>query len=314
MEKLKKLYKKLINKLPKSANTKITKSTLDRGGGGVFTARRKRNDKVLVPFTSFITNWNKSDELLTETFDNGYRVLCSPQEYFNNKEILTEIPTIVRYQTYEDLEKYPVPINWNHIKTNRKDYSDNEIMWVKDIKNLDKYAKKGKSTYVGPKHIGQHEMDYATDEEMIKVQMCLLFQMVNCVDFEYEMSDNPLYDEYLKYSENFKLSSLYLDNPKLQEVTTKYGNTVCPVMIQFPNIKKELTIIYFKDIVNGKVVGDDGREDFNRTFTKINLHHFERLISGKFNHNHKNVFLGTATGNGIDANLNMIGATVQNLI
>jgi hypothetical protein len=61
-------------------------------------------------------------------------------------------------------------------------------------------------------------------------------------------------------------------------------------------------------------VGDDGREDFNRTFTKINLHHFERLLSGKFNHNHKNVFLGTATGNGIDANLNMIGATVQNLI
>jgi hypothetical protein len=57
------------------------------------------------------------------------------------------------------------------------------------------------------------------------------------------------------------------------------------------------------DIVNGTIDGDVGREVFNRTTTKINLHHKERLMSGKLNHNHKNVFLGTACGNSIDAAL-----------
>jgi len=311
MKNLKKSFKKLVSKSPKSAKTKIEKSKLDRGGGGVFTVRRKRSDKVIVPFTSFINNWDKSTDLLSETYKGGYRVLCSPSEYFNNLETLIKVPIIIRYQTYEELERYPTMIDWDVVKKNRNEYSDNEIMWVIDIKNLDKHKKKGKSKYVGPKLIGQHEMDYSSDEEILKVQMCLLFQMINCIDFENEMKDNPLYSEYLKYSEDFKKCELYTDNPKLQEFTTKYGHTVCPVMIQFPN--KNLSTIYFKDIINGTIEGDDGRENFNRTTTKINLHHFDRLISGKLNHNHKNVFLGTACGNGIDAHLNMIGATVSDL-
>lgn len=304
-------FKKLVSNSPESAKTKIERSKLDRGGGGIFSARRKRCDKVIVPFISFVSNWNQSVELLTKTYKGGFRVLCSPSEYLNNLEILTNVPLIVRYQTYEELEKYPLDIDWNTLRKNRKEYSDNEIMWVMDIKNLDRHKTKGKSKYVGPSLIGQHEMDYASDEEILKVQMCLLFQMINCVDFKKEMKDNPLLSEYLSYSEEFKQTELYLNNPKLQELTTKYGSTVCPVMIQFP--KKEHAIVYFKDIVNGKVDGDEGREDFNRTFTKINLHHFDRLISGKLNHNHKNVFLGTAWGNGVDANLRMAGLSINDL-
>lgn len=312
MKGLIKLYKKLVSKVPESAKTKIKKSDLDRGGSGIFTKRRKRSDKVIVPFTSFVFNWNKSLELLTETYKGGFRVLCSPSEYFDNLEILTNVPLIVRFQTYEEVEKYPINIDWGMVKKNRNEYSDNEIMWVMDIKNLDKTKTKGKSKYVGPSLIGQHEMDYATEEEILKVKMCLLFQMVNCVDFKNEMKDNPLLPEYLNYSEEFKKTSLYLDNPKLQELTTKYDYTVCPVMIQFPN--KEIATVYFRDIINGKVDGDEGREDFNRTFTKINLHHFDRLISGKFNHNHKNVFLGTAWGNAIDAALGMATLSISELL
>jgi hypothetical protein len=312
MENLKKQYKKLVSKSPESAKTKIEKSKLDRGGGGIFTLRRKRSDKVIVPFDSFISNWGKSAELLTEIYKGGFRVLLSASEYFSNLEIIQNVPTIVRYQTYKELDSYPAPINWGGVKQNRKEYSDDEIMWVIDIKNLDKHKKKGKSKYVGPKLIGQHEMDYAPDKEILNVQMCLLFQMINCIDFENEMKDNPLYSEYLKYSEDFKKTKLYLDNPKLQELTIGYGHTVCPVMIQFR--KKEIATVYFKDIINGKVNCDEGREDFNRTSTKINLHHFDRLISGKLNHNHKNVFLGTAWGNGIDANLCMAGLSIDDLI
>jgi hypothetical protein len=311
MEELIKQFKKLVTNSPESVKTKVEKSKLDRGGGGIFTSRRKRSDKVIVPFDSFISNWGKSAKLLTETYKGGYRVLFTPSEYFSNLELTLNVPIIIRYQTYEELDNYPAPINWDDVKQNRDEYSDDEIMWVIDIKNLDKHKKKGKSTYIGPKLIGQHEMDYSPDEEILNVQMCLLFQMINCIDFENEMKDNPFYSEYLKYSENFKKTQLYLDNPKLQELTTKYGHTVCPVMIQFP--KKEHATVYFKDIVNGKVEGDEGREEFNRTSTKINLHHFDRLISGKLNHNHKNVFLGTAWGNGIDSNLNIAGLSIGDL-
>lgn len=313
MKNLIKQFKKLVSKLPKPAKIKIQKSSLDRGGGGVFTLRRKRSDKVIVPFISFVDNWNKSSEVLTETYKGGYRVLCSPSEYFNNLEILLNVPVVVRYQTYEEINTYPTSIDWDSVKSNRNEYSDNEIMWVIDIKNLDKHKTKGESKYIGPKLIGQHEMDYASDEEILNVQMCLLFQMVNCIDFENEMRVNPLYSEYLKYSENFKKTQLYLDNPKLQELTTKYGNTVCPFLVNHKNKKftTEFATIKFKDIVNGKVDGDLGREDFNRTYTKVNLHHFHRLISGKLNHNHKNVFLGSEGGNSIEAALSRMGISIS---
>jgi hypothetical protein len=301
MKDLIKLYKLLVSKLPEAIKTKINKSDLDRGGDGVFTARRKRSDKVIIPFKSFEKIWKLDNTLLSNLYLNGYRVLCTPKEYFSNTLSLTETPIIVRYQYYNELIEYPAPINWENVKKNRKDYLDNEIMFVQDIKNLDKFAKKGKSIYIGPKQIGQHEMDYSTEIEILKVKMCLLYQVIKCHDFEIEMSNNPHLRQYLEYCDKFEQTPLYSDNPRLQEYTTKYGYTVCPEMIEFPN--KEYAKISFMDIVNGTIDGDIGREVFNRTTTKINLHHKERLMSGKLNHNHKNVFLGTACGNSIDAAL-----------
>ena len=95
----------------------------------------------------------------------------------------------------------------------------------------------------------------------------------------------------------------------MSSVLANSPRTVCPVLILLPN--KKLATLYFKDIVDGKLENDLGRESFNRTITKINLHHFDRLISGKLNHNHKNVFLGSFDGNGIDSQANMRGVTVQ---
>lgn len=305
MKDLKKLFELLVSKLPKAAKTKLSKSSLDRGGGGVFTKRRKRSDFVLVPFESFNNNY-QMDVNITETkFVGGYRVLCTPSEYFQNIDSLTDVPLLVRYETYEELNHYPPPIEWSNIKKDRKDYHIDEVMWVKDIKNLDKYKNEGESCYVGPKLVGQHEMDYANEEEILKVQMVLLYQMIKCHDFQTVMSDNPILEKYLEYCDKFEETSMYLDNPKLQEYVTKYGFTVCPIMSQFPNT--EFAKISFVNIIDGVILGDTGRETFNRTTTKINLHHVDALESGKLNHNHKNVFLGTACGNGIDANLKLLG-------
>lgn len=305
MQDLIKLYDLLYSKLPKSAKTKISKSGLDRGGDGVFTKRRKRSDIVLIPFESFKNNWKFNSDTVNRTYLNGYRVLCSPVEYFQNIELLENKPILVRYQNYIELEEYPAPIDWSNVKKDRMEYSINEIIWVKDIKNLDKHKNKGKSCYVGPKLVGQHEMDYAIDDEILKVKMCLLYQMIKCHDFKTQMSKNKFLEKFDEYSIEFEKTTLYTENPKLQEYTTKYGHTVCPEIIKFPI--KEHAKLSFKDIEYGVIIGDEGREKFNRTTTKINLHHLDRLISGKLNHNHKNVFLGSAAGNLVDAALRLLG-------
>jgi len=306
MEKLIKQFKKLVNGLPESAKIKIANCDKERGLGGVFTKRNSRYGKVIIPFDSFSNKWEFSVNNIEQIFTSGFRVLCSPKEYYSNLDKLNNVPVIVRYRTYSEVEQYPV--EWENVSPNKSDYTDEDVMFVFDGADMNN-TKDNK--FIGPKLIGRHEMDYATKDEMTKVKMVVLFQMINCVDFETEMSGNPFYSEYLKYSEDFKKTQLYLDNPKLQELTTKYSHTVCPVLIQFSN--KGHATVYFRDIVNGKVEGDEGREEFNRTFTKVNLHHFDRLISGKLNHNHKNVFLGTAWGNGIDANLHMAGISIGDL-
>ena len=80
-------------------------------------------------------------------------------------------------------------------------------------------------------------------------------------------------------------------------------------MIKFGNV--ELATIKFKDIIDGAIEGDIGREKFNRTATKVNLHHVDKLLPGKLNHNHKNVFLGTAEGNSINAAFNSLGYDLE---
>jgi len=305
MEKLKKQFKKLINTLPESAKIKINNCDKERGPGGVFTKRNSRYGRVIIPFDSFSNNWRFSVNNIKQTFTSGFRVLCSPKEYYSNLDKLGNVPVIVRYRTYNEVENYPF-VEWENVSNDKCDYTDDDVMFVFDGRDVNN-TKDNK--FIGPKLIGRHEMDYATKDEMIKVKMVILFQMINCVDFENEMKGDPLYYEYLQYSEDFKKDQLYLDNPKLQKFTTNYGYTVCPFLVNHTN--KKFATIKFKDIVNGKVDGDLGREDFNRTYTKVNLHHDQKLISGKLNHNHKNVFLGSEGGNSMEAALSRMGIPVN---
>lgn len=312
MENLIKTYQKAFKELPKEAKTKITKSALDRGGAGVFTKRRKRNDVVLIYFESFSKNYNYSVELLTERYIYGWRILCSPKEYFDHLEILNTVPTVVRYQHFDEIELYPAPIEWGNISNNRKDYEGITTIFVQDIKNLDKFGKKGKSVYIGPEGIGQNEFDFAYEDEISKVRMVLLYQMIKMIDFYDEMNDNINYSYFENYKNNFENSELYLDNPNLRYYSSEFGYTVCPELIKFPN--KRRAYIKFADVINGKIEGDLGREEFNRTTTKVNLHHVDKLIAGKLNHNHKNVFLGTEMGNSINAALERGSLNLQDLM
>ena len=294
--------------LSSAAKTKISKSELDRGGGGVFTNRRNRFDTVNVTFLSFVSNHDSDARNLDNTYLAGWRILCKPDEYFSNLELLNGLPLIVRYENYDELKMYPAPVEWDKVSSNRHDYKKEDIMWVQDIKNLDKFRNKGESVYIGPTLIGQNEMDYASKSEIEKVKYGVLYQMIKMEDFKefYTASDM---DVFTKFQNDFEKSKLFLENDRLQEYSIRYGKTICPEMIKFGNV--ELASIKFKDIINGSIEGDIGREKFNRTATKINLHHIDRLLPGKLNHNHKNVFLGKAEGNSINAAFNSLGYDLE---
>ena len=294
--------------LPSAAKTKISKSELDRGGGGVYTNRRTRFDTVNVTFLSFVNNHDSNARNLDNKYQAGWRLLCKPEEYFSKLELLRELPIIVRYKSYDELKIHPAPVEWDKISSNRDDYKKEDIMWVQDIKNLDKFGTEGKSIYIGPKLIGQNEMDYATKSEIEKVKYGMLYQMTKMEDFKEHFID-PQIDVFNQFQIEFEKSKLFLENERLQEYSIRYGKTVCPEMIKFGNV--ELATIKFKDIIDGAIKGDIGREKFNRTTTKVNLHHVDKLLPGKLNHNHKNVFLGTAEGNSINAAFNSLGYDLE---
>ena len=311
MMNVKNSFDRAFKLLPKPAKTKISKSDLDRGGGGVYTNRRNRFDAVNVTFISFVNNHDSDVGVLDKTYLAGWRIVCKPEEYFSHLELLTGLPLIVRYENYDQLTTYPAPIEWEKISSNRHDYKKEDIMWVQDIKNLDKFRKKGDSIYIGPTLIGQNEMDYASKLEIYRVKLGMLYQMIKMDDFK-GFFDPPNLEIFTLFQNDFEKSKLFLENDMLQEYSIRYGKTVCPEMIKFGD--NELASIKFKDIVDGQMCGDIGREDFNRTATKVNLHHVNRLLPGKLNHNNKNVFLGSATGNTINAALNSLGVDLTDLL
>ena len=297
--------------LPSAAKTKISKSELDRGGGGVYTNRRNRFDTVNVTFLSFVNNHDSDARNLDNKYLAGWRLLCKPEEYFSNLELLRELPIIVRYKSYDELKIHPAPVEWDKISSNRDDYKKEDIMWVQDIKNLDKFGTEGRSIYIGPKLIGQNEMDYATNYEIANVKCVMLYQMTKMEDFKEHFID-PQIDVFNQFQTEFEKSKLFLENERLQEYSIRYGKTVCPELIKFGNV--EIASIKFKDIIDGAIEGDIGREKFNRTTTKVNLHHVDKLLPGKLNHNHKNVFLGTAAGNTINSAFNSVNADLTDVV
>ena len=86
MMNVKNSYDRAFKILPSAAKTKISKSELDRGGGGVYTNRRNRFDTVNVTFLSFVNNHDSDARNLDNKYLAGWRLLCKPEEYFSNFE------------------------------------------------------------------------------------------------------------------------------------------------------------------------------------------------------------------------------------
>lgn len=283
MENLLKYYKSIRKKLPQPIITKLDNIDKERGGDGMYTVRNSPCGRVLIEEVTFKEKYISDWDLLDKQYKEGYRIILKPEVYFSDtfyKDKQDKI--IVIYRSHKEIEKYPYNES-DLIKKNKEILSGFVVVDVRDLN-----SKNGNKIYLGAKAIGRPDMEYATKEEIKKIQLCNLYLItkINNID---QFLDSKIIQEIQDFQKEFVLSELYTENENLRKFTD--NGTVCP----------DTSIpLKFEDLIDGIQKSDVGRDKWLLTTTKINLHHIKKRRPGENNHNHKNVFLGTALGNTLD--------------
>jgi hypothetical protein len=282
MKNLNNIYSKLKKLLPKPVVTKLNNLGKERGLGGMYTSRNSVYGLVLIEEVTFIEKF-KSDWDSLKIYKKGFRIIISPEKYFSTDEYQGhEDKIIVRYRYHHEVTTYPYNQNNIIIKQN-----DNIIGFiVVDISDLD--SVNGKSVYIGAKHIGRPDMEYATDEEVKKIKFCNLY-LIGKIHNINQYLDSKTLELFSEYCKKFEQTELYTKNKKLIQLT-KNGSVCSDLGV----------LLDFYDLIDGKQKSDVGRDKWLITTTKINLHHIRKRTPGELNHNHKNAFFGTAIGNALD--------------
>jgi hypothetical protein len=282
MKNLQKLYTRLKKNLPKPIVTKLNNIGKERGVGGMYTSRNSVFGLVLMEEVTFIEKFQSEWERL-QIYEKGFRIIVSPQKYFTtNFYHGFEDKIIVRYRYHSEIEKYP----YDEKNITVKENGDIKGFVVVDISDLD--SVNGKSSYIGAEAIGRPDMEYATNEEVQKIRFCNLYIVGKIINKDQYLNSDTI-KLLNEYCEMFELTDLYIKNEILIKLTK--NGSVCP------DLNSHLD---FLDLVDGKQKSDVGRDKWMITTTKINLHHIRKRTPGELNHNHKNVFFGTAKGNTLD--------------
>jgi hypothetical protein len=281
---LKKLFGELLKVLPDVVQTKIKNINKERGGDGIYTKRNSPCGRVIVEEVSFIKCYNSNLKVMGKKFPQGFRILITPEVYFTSKKYKgKEDFIIVLYRSHEQYRKYPFD------KSNLTVKKGNEIEGFinVDIRDMNSSIS-GKSLFEGAKSIGRSDMEYASKEEVFKIQLCNLYSIIKIKNFQLENKTELVNS----FRDLFEETELYSENPLLIKFTK--SGTRCPD-----------TGIHldYNDLLNGIVRSDEGRDKWFITITKINLHHIIKKTPGQQNHNHKNVFFGTNKGNMLDITL-----------
>jgi hypothetical protein len=286
MEKITSKYKKIKKLLPKPIVTKLDNINKERGGDGMYTVRNSPYGTVLLEEITFKKSYNSDWEKLNSIFTNGYRVILKPEVYFSS-EIYKgfEDRIIVIYRNHSELEKFPYDEKYLTIKKNKSVSG----FVVVDIRDMD--SKKNNSIYLGAKCIGRPDMEFATKEEILKIQLCNLY-VVSKIENVFNCLSDDVVNLLKEYQNEFEKTKLFTDNENLIKFTRNHS--VCPDT-GIP--------LRFEDLIDGTQESDEGRDKWMITTTKINLHHVKKRKPGELNHNHKNVFFGSAIGNTLDITL-----------
>ncbi len=286
-------------KLPQLLDRKIYKTGQTRGADDdvIYQNRVSRSSTVLIPYNLF-------DEIGSppageDSFINGFIVLITPKEYFDNPDIESDLVAkelvlgqnaLVFYQIRSDWDaNNPENLGWTPAN-NRKNPLDGKyvarIAATTSTTNGEKISRGFNTT--GMKGAGIRLFEYATKNNIddCRIQLETVFWL--CFDsldvvMEFGMSE----DEASKRRAHcFSLAEEkeLLDHERLIDarMINNEHKTICPLCLE------PLTAFGFFN----RVVQATGREVHDLTVTEINLFHIQELRYGQYNHRPYNLGWG----------------------
>lgn len=276
--------------LPNGISRKLDKTKQTRGAEDdeIFQNRVCRNSTVLIYFRDYPTY-----KKLNKNFENGFIVLISPFDYFNNKSsVFKELKIgenmLVFYETRKDWCDYPIKDNWMPATSRTNPLGGEYVARVPAntaLENNEKIFRGYTSTNL--KGAGIRVYEYADSETLKKTRTQLEFIFWHCFDIEDFINKNEN-KESLREQKNRcieETKNLNVDDIKLLQksrILNTKGHTICPLCL------KEMSAFTF----DKKIVQSEGRYVPDTTVTEISLFHIKELCNGEFNHKTYNLGWG----------------------
>ncbi|WP_049226437.1 BstXI family restriction endonuclease [Neisseria sicca] len=289
---------KKLPKLPSLLDRKIYKTGQTRGADDdvIYQNRVGRNSTVLIPYSL----WEKYKFPPNQEtyFEKGFICLISPEEYFNNLNIETELKhhglslgnnLLVFYKKRSDWQNYPPLKNWQPANARKSPLNRQYVARIAATTAIENGSKISLGyTTKRMKGAGIRLYEYASKRiiDQCKLQLEAIFWLCydaieimrdcNMTDAEIELRKSTI----LKRAEQENL----LDYQKLQQarIIDNQHQTVCPLCLD------KLSAQGFMN----RLIQAEGREVHDLTVTEINLFHIDELRYGKFNHRPYNLGWG----------------------
>ena len=279
-----------LPKLPQLLERKIYKTGQTRGADDdeIYQNRVGRNSTILIPFSQF--NKFLDDNIYKMKFENGYIVLLSPIDYFNN-DIIKILKTnelalgknlLLFYETREQWNAYnPFTKKLKPAQSRKNPLGGEFVARIPATTAIESGAKivyAFNETKI--KGAGIRAYEYASTEMIQKTRLQLESIFWHCKDslstvIEYGMTSKNAQERKEHILQIANTENL-LDYNRLSSarILNKNQVTICPLCLEEISGKGFFT----------RLKQAEGREIVDLTVTNLNLFHIEELRFGNFNH------------------------------
>ena len=287
-----------LPKLPSLLDRKIYKTGQTRGADDdvIYQNRVGRNSTVLIPYMLWETC--QFPPIGETHFESGFICLISPEDYFNNPNITTELQNkrlvlgenlLVFYQKRSDWQNYPPLENWQPATTRKSPLNGQYVARIAAttaIENGEKIALGYTTT--GMKGAGVRLYEYASKQtiDQCRLQLEAIFWL--CYDAVDIMRDCDMTDEEITLRKDAVLQKAEQENLlnyqqlKQSRIIDDRHQTVCPLCLDKLSAKGFIS----------RLMQAEGREVHDLTVTEINLFHINELRYGQYNHRPYNLGWG----------------------
>ncbi|MGK5094916.1 BstXI family restriction endonuclease [Deltaproteobacteria bacterium TL4] len=284
-------------RLPQLLERKIYKTGQTRGADDdvIFQNRVSRKSTVLIPYTQ----WTSCRPQNRQTYDNGFIVLISPSDYFDNANIDQDLAqqclsigvnTLLFYETREQWIKYPPNLkNWTEATQRTNPLGGQYVARIPATTASENSAKINLGfTETALKGAGIRVYEYASQTTIEHCRQQLEAIFWKCHDSDAVVIANGM--SPTEASERKKNCLVKCNNDDLLDIEQLIKNrvlnteevTVCPLCLE-----KLSGQGFFSRMEQA-----EGREVPDLTVTQLNLFHIEELCYGVLNHRPYNLGWG----------------------